>query len=551
MPDHVQKKLLWIIVVAIGVSACINISSAFYLPFFDRAHWLSDYLSFDFQYGSRVTNVGLGFLLLLLANQILNRKWVAWWLVQILLILSILTELTQGLEYESALYHLVLFVLLLPLRKYFTAASDPPTLRKMPYQVVGLLSVFILFGVGCIYLLDNHFNTPFSLTMSLRNTITGLVFLNYSNLDPITRHGQFFIDTLYMLGVLWYGYTLFLLLRPVLPYTNISTQEKMRAAALIAEHGYLALHVLALLPDKHYFFHKNTVIAYTMKAGVALVLGDPIGPISEMGEVLEEFASYCQKNDWKVALYQVTPERLQFYTNAGYKSLVVGQEAVVNLHTFTTQGHQGKEFRYVVHKLEKAGYSVSFLSHPIDKSTLTELDRVSSLWLEERSGSELYFSLGWFSKEYLETSTVLVVKDAMGSIQAFCTLLTGYNNTQVAVDLMRKLPTAPPGCMDYLFVQSMLWAQSQGYAFFDMGLSALSGVKEDKSNQKLVTSALEFVYHSFSQFYNFHGLHTFKAKFNPIWQPRYLVYQSALQLPVVAMALVQAHTHTATWKPST
>jgi phosphatidylglycerol lysyltransferase len=46
------------------------------------------------------------------------------------------------------------------------------------------------------------------------------------------------------------------------------------------------------------------------------------------------------------------------------------------------------------------------------------------------------------------------------------------------------------------------------------------------------------------QFYNFKGLHEFKAKFDPTWSPRYLIYPGAANLPAVTIALLRADSGT-------
>ena len=52
--------------------------------------------------------------------------------------------------------------------------------------------------------------------------------------------------------------------------------------------------------------------------------------------------------------------------------------------------------------------------------------------------------------------------------------------------------------------------------------------------------ALSYIYEHLNQFYNFKGLHAFKSKFRPIWEPRYLVYPGPASLPAVLAALVKA-----------
>jgi phosphatidylglycerol lysyltransferase len=93
--------------------------------------------------------------------------------------------------------------------------------------------------------------------------------------------------------------------------------------------------------------------------------------------------------------------------------------------------------------------------------------------------------------------------------------------------------------MDFLFVSLIEWAKAQGYATFNMGLSGLSGIGENPTDPTL-ERALHYIYEHVDQFYNFKGLHEFKAKYDPRWLPRYLIYPSAASLPAVAIAMLRA-----------
>ena len=90
--------------------------------------------------------------------------------------------------------------------------------------------------------------------------------------------------------------------------------------------------------------------------------------------------------------------------------------------------------------------------------------------------------------------------------------------------------------MDYLFGKLLEWAKEQAYDTFNLGLSTLSGVGE-KPEDPLVERAIHFIYEHVDQFYNFKGLHAFKEKFQPHWEPRYLVYPGSSNLPQVWSAL--------------
>jgi len=95
--------------------------------------------------------------------------------------------------------------------------------------------------------------------------------------------------------------------------------------------------------------------------------------------------------------------------------------------------------------------------------------------------------------------------------------------------------------MDYLFLGLIEHAQSEGHVTFNFGLSPLAGVGEHPDDP-LAEKALNFIFDNMNQFYNFRGLHGFKAKFLPRWEPRYLVFPAYTALPSTGLALVRAQT---------
>jgi phosphatidylglycerol lysyltransferase len=121
---------------------------------------------------------------------------------------------------------------------------------------------------------------------------------------------------------------------------------------------------------------------------------------------------------------------------------------------------------------------------------------------------------------------------------AFANIVLEYQRNEVTIDLMRHLP-GEHGIMDFMFVSLFEWAAQEGYVSFNLGMSALSGVGEHPEDPN-VERALHYIYEHVNQFYNFKGLHAFKAKFHPTWSPRYLVYPNTAALPAIALGLNQA-----------
>jgi phosphatidylglycerol lysyltransferase len=96
--------------------------------------------------------------------------------------------------------------------------------------------------------------------------------------------------------------------------------------------------------------------------------------------------------------------------------------------------------------------------------------------------------------------------------------------------LMRHLPSAPNGIMDYLFVELMLWGKQQGYDWFSLGMAPMSGL-EDRELAPLWHKLGTFVFRHGEHFYNFQGLRQYKDKFDPVWESKYLACPRGFMLP--------------------
>jgi phosphatidylglycerol lysyltransferase len=133
----------------------------------------------------------------------------------------------------------------------------------------------------------------------------------------------------------------------------------------------------------------------------------------------------------------------------------------------------------------------------------------------------------------------MLVRSQIGEITAFGNIVPEYQRNEVTIDLMRHRPGAEKSTMDFLFARLFDWARERGFATFNLGLSALSGIG-DSPEDPAIERALHYVYEHIDQFYNFKGLHAFKEKFHPMWSPRYLIYPGAASLPQITLALIRA-----------
>lgn len=75
--------------------------------------------------------------------------------------------------------------------------------------------------------------------------------------------------------------------------------------------------------------------------------------------------------------------------------------------------------------------------------------------------------------------------------------------------------------MDFLFTKLMLHARAAGYRRFGLGMAPMSGMASHELAPRWHRFGRLLFDHG-ETFYNFRGLRSFKDKFDPVWEPRYL-----------------------------
>jgi len=526
-----------ILVAAIGV---LNVLSATTPALAERAKLLQPLLSNLTIHGANITTVTAGFGLLLVSSGIRRRKRVAWIITITLLITSVISHLIKGLDYEEAAIAGVIGWWLWGIRSHFNAKHDPDSVKHGLAVLSGSVLFTLAYGTFGLYILDKKFAVHYSFPAALMQTIDLFFGVFKLTIMPITRFGRDFIGSIYTIGALTMLYAVIQILKPLIVKHPSTPKERENARQIVEKYGRSSIAAMVLLPDKRYFFSSGgSVIGYAVSGGVCLALGDPIGPGEDCLTAITEFISECEHTGLSPAFYQTLPDYLTHYTSAGFNALCIGQEAIIDLDSFNTQGKDRQSLRTSINKLTKIGIRAEILQPPLTETQIEDLREVSDAWLAMMRGSEKQFSLGWFDEEYIRTCPVITLSKEDGSILAFANIISEFQLNEISIDLMRRIPDAPNGTMDMLFVELIHWAQENKINTFNLGLSPLAGVGEGEDSP-LPERVVNLLYKHANQFYSFKGLHAFKEKFGPEWEPRYLIYRGHTNLPATAYAIVSA-----------
>jgi phosphatidylglycerol lysyltransferase len=271
-----------------------------------------------------------------------------------------------------------------------------------------------------------------------------------------------------------------------------------------------------------------------------VVMGDPVGPEEEWDDLLWRFRELCDEHDGWPVFYQIDQANLPLYLQFGMRFLKLGEEAKVDLDTFSLEGGAYKSLRYSYNKALKDGYTFEIIPAEGEVSPtggpaggvngiINTLKDISDEWLQGKHTREKSFSLGSFKPEYISRTPVAVVRNNEGII-AFANIWKGSEKYELSVDLMRHLPAEGSVIMDFLFTELMFQGKKDGFKWFNLGMAPLSGM-QDSELAPLWERTGAFLFRYGEHFYNFQGLRQYKEKFNPVWEPKFLASRGGIILP--------------------
>lgn len=330
----------------------------------------------------------------------------------------------------------------------------------------------------------------------------------------------FIVATILLVGLISYFFN-----KKYIANIAMEVSEEQRAQIIDNYGGNFVSH-LHYSTDKSYFINQDedAFIMFQTHYDTIFVLGDPIGNKQSFRDLLYDFYSQASYYGYEIIFYQVKPDYLPLYHDFGNIFFKLGEEAVIPLKDFTISGKKKRAFRATVNKFESQGYFYEIVHPPFSSDFVNRLQSVSDEWLDGRS--EMNFSVGSFNEYYLNKAPVGVIRNEEDIIGFVSFMPTNYDHS-ISVDMIRWKENEFQ-MMDGLYLNTMLSVKEQ-YDNFNMGMAPLSNVGSHKYAFYRERFAGR-IFETISHIYSFKGLRNYKEKFNPNWQPRYLVYKKGNSL---------------------
>jgi lysyl-tRNA synthetase class 2 len=466
-----------------------------------------------------------GVSLTILGIYLIRRRRRAWALAVAVLVLAGALNLLKGLDAEEALACWGLAALLVWGRDAFTVVHEDSDWRAPLLRGAAILGGVFVASIATL-LAVSHWGTP---GLNPERTLSELAAALTLSPGPV-HYRDHFEWVPGALVVLWTGglaTVAWQLFRPLAGPRGLPPGElRPLAQELVASHGADTLSFFKLRTDKHHFFDRShrAFVGYRIETGVLLVSGDPVGPAEAVPGLLRDLCGFAEARGLALGVVGASEEFAELARGAGLGSFYIGDEAIVELASFSLEGRAIRKLRQAVTRVRKAGYTVALQPMgELAEAELRELEEVSDRWRGEEPERGFSMAIDSLRGDHLDESLVVVARDAEGEVRGFLHFAPCSGRPAVSLGLMRRERDTVNGLTEYLVVSAIEMLRERGVE--EMSLNFAAFARWLRSPSGLVERTLGRVVTLANPFFQIESLYRFNAKFSPRWQPRYLLYE--------------------------
>lgn len=498
---------------------------------FTTNKWLEHLNPFRLHIIAQFPSILLGFSLLIMGRGIAARVKRAYWPTIILLVVTIFYAFLTDFSLLTVFYFVLLLLLVIVAkrelyREQLVYSWETMTVDGIIYGILTIL--YLIIGFYNLPSFSNHFGHhyhhplkpgSFLLFPSEKAWLSGFIaiMIVIAFLSLFTRY-----------------------LRGFKKKVGEPLNKEVANHILTTYGGNIDSELIFLRDKEMYIYYEETeptvFLQFRTINNKCVVMGNPSGKKEDFTAALKAFIFDCDALGYLPVFYEVSEKTVLTMHEFGYDFIKMGEEALVDLHSFSLAGKKQRGARALMNRLTKEGYTFEVVQPPFTNQVITELRAISDSWLEGRK--EKGFSLGFFDEPYLQRNPIALVKNQAGEIVSFANIIPTYTKESATIDLMRHhKEKAPSGSMDFLFIHLFDYLKEDGIHYFNLGMAPLSNVGKYRSSfiQERIAA---FVYEFGSELYSFQGLREYKSKYASLWNPRYTLYSRDSWILYVMIALL-------------
>jgi lysyl-tRNA synthetase class 2 len=448
----------------------------------------------------------------------------------------VVLDLVRGLHVEEALVTAAGALLLWVCRDSFRVRHDPARLRSALWRLplLALGTVVVAFASVSVA-------APQAATGDALREALALLAWSSGSVD-LGEHAHAVSLGIGLLAIAALFAAAWLVFRPLAAPRALPDPEVRRlVGGLVRRHGADTLAFFKLRRDQQYLVSPTgrAFLGYRLEGGVMLVAGDPVGPPDELDRLVDQASSFAAERDLRVGVVGASVTGAALFERIGLHRFYLGDEAIVDTATFSLEGRAIRKVRQSVTRLEREGFSFELVElGSVDEQVLASLGDVSSTWLE--GGEERGFSMALdrLGGEEQHDTILAIARDNEGVPRGFLQFVPSFGRAAVSLSFMRRDPATPNGLTEFLVARSLVALRERGVEEASLNFAAFARILVSPASR--VERGLGRLVRLTGPMFQIESLYRFNAKFDPRWEPRYLLYAGRLGLARAGLAAARA-----------
>jgi lysyl-tRNA synthetase class 2 len=333
----------------------------------------------------------------------------------------------------------------------------------------------------------------------------------------------------------------------------ITPDDEAKLRALLDKEGDRdSLGYFALRREKSVVWSPTgkAAVAYRVVGGVSLASGDPIGDPEAWPGAIAPWLMEAREHGWIPAVMGASEEAGTIYARHGLDALELGDEAIVEIGArggapdqgFTLEGRAMRTVRQAYNRVKRAGHEVRIRRHEdIPADEMTYLLQRADDWRDGATERGFSMALGRLGDPADGRCVMLECTDGKGELKAVLSFVP-WGPEGLSLDLMRRDRDSENGLMEFMVIQLLQRAGEIGITQVSLNFAMFRSVFERGARLgagpvlRLWRSLLSF----FSRWWQIESLYRANAKYRPIWEPRFLLFEKSADLPRIGLASARA-----------
>jgi len=526
-------------------AGAFDLATSLLPPRHGRMAALAEFMPAAGMLSARAATDAVGLLLIYLGAGLRRGKHRAWQVAVVLAGAGVVLHVAKGLDYDAAAVSAALLVMLIAVRGRFQALADPRNRWRALLALVGFAAAGMLLGFVEIAVRMNRLDGRPGWTSWAEEAALGLIGIPgpLRFVHPLGAEAVSYTTGAF--GLLAVAVAVVLLLRPGDRRPERTEADDRRLRELLDRYGSAdSLGYFALRGDKSLIWAPSAkaAVAYRVINGVSLASGDPIGAEPAWPEAICAWLADCTVHGWTPAVLGCGNAGGKAYRKSGLDVVELGDEAVLDVATFSLQGRPMRGVRQAVNRIQRAAYTCQVVrQRDLAPDALAEAVRAADVFRNGAVERGFSMALSRLGDPCDGDCLFVICRDADGRIRGLLQFVP-WGSDGLSLDLMRGDRTVDNGLTEFMVVSAVEAAPALGVRRLSLNFAVLRSVFARA--EELGAGPVLRIWHRLlmlaSRLWQIESLYRANAKYRPAWQPRYLCFPTARDLPRIAVAALSA-----------